>query len=194
MAKGSGVDSHARQLARALLQKHKVLQPPTPLETIVKAEGLQVTLRSWGKQSRLDALLFRSHGLIAVNCDKPPLRQRFSLAHELGHYALNHEYLKQFGPDIDIDHPPEDSHLTNVKFESEANDFAGELLVPRALLMEFRSKKDDAEDEDAKESFRPFADLGKRLRARPLSEQELASKFRVSKEVIFIALQKNGLL
>jgi Zn-dependent peptidase ImmA (M78 family) len=194
MAKESGVDSHARQLARALLQKHKVLQPPTPLQTIVKAEGLQVTLRSWGKQSRLDALLFRSHGLIAVNCDKPPLRQRFSLAHELGHYALNHEYLKLFGPDIDIDHPPEDSHPTNVKFESEANDFAGELLVPRALLMTFRSKRDDAEDEDAKESFRPFADLGKRLRARPLSEQELASKFRVSKEVIFIALQKSGLL
>ncbi len=194
MAKKMDADSHARQLARALLQKHKVSQPPTPLETIVKAEGLQVTLRSWGRQSRLDALLFRSHGLIAVNCDKPSLRQRFSLAHELGHYALNHEYLKQFGPDIDIDHPPEDSHPTNVKFEPEANDFAGELLVPRALLMTFRSRKEDAEDEDAKESFRPFADLAKGLRARSLSEQELANKFRVSREVMFIALQKNGLL
>jgi hypothetical protein len=62
-----------RQLTRALLQKHRVLQPPTPLEAIVQAEGLQVTLRSWGKQSRLDALLFRSHGLIAVNRDNDDL-------------------------------------------------------------------------------------------------------------------------
>jgi Zn-dependent peptidase ImmA (M78 family) len=155
---------------------------------------LQVTLRSWGKQSRLDALLFRSHGLIAVNRDKPSLRQRFSLAHELGHYALNHDYLKKFGPDVDIDHPPEDSHPMSGKFESEANDFAGELLVPRTLLLKFRSKKEDTEDEESKESFRPFADLAKRLQGRPLSEQELANKFRVSKEVMFIALGKNGLL
>jgi Zn-dependent peptidase ImmA (M78 family) len=194
MAKEGASDSHPRELARALLKKHKVVQPPTPLEAIVKAEGLEVVLRSWGNQSRVDALLFRSHRLIAVNRDKPPVRQRFSLAHELGHYALNHDYLKRFGPDIDIDHPPEDSHPTTGPFEAQANDFAGELLVPRALLITFRSEKEAAQEEDSEPFFRPFADLANRLRGRRLSETELAKKFCVSKETIFIALKKNRLL
>ncbi len=194
MAKGDGSDSYARELARTLLRKHMVGQPPTPLDAIVQAEGLEVVLRSWGNQSRVDALLFRSHRLIAVNRDKPPLRQRFSLAHELGHYALNHDYLKRFGPDIDIDHPPEDSHPTTGPFETQANDFAGELLVPRALLIAFRPKEDTAREEDSEPSFRPFADLANRLRGRRLSETELAKKFCVSTQTIFIALQKNGLL
>jgi Zn-dependent peptidase ImmA (M78 family) len=187
-------DSYPRQLARAILRKHKVVQPPTPVEAIVRSEGLKVSLRSWGRQSRLDALLFRSHRLIAVNSDKPPVRRRFSLAHELGHYALNHDYLKTLGPDVDIDHPPEDSHPTGGPFEAQANEFANELLVPSAILMTLRSREENTGDEDAKQSFRPFADFAHRLRDPQLSEQELAKKFEVSREVVFIALQKHGLL
>jgi Zn-dependent peptidase ImmA (M78 family) len=194
MAREGRSNSHPREMARAILRKCKVVAPPTPVEAIVRAEGLDISLRAWGKDSRLDALLFRSHRLIAVNRDKAPVRRRFSLAHELGHYVLRHDYLKTVGSDVDIDHPPEDSHPTGGPYEVEANDFAGELLVPRAILMTFRSKDEDDEDEETKQSFRPFADLSRKLRGPRLSEPELAKKFDVSKEVIFIALKKNGLL
>jgi Zn-dependent peptidase ImmA (M78 family) len=149
--------------------------------------------RAWGANSPLDALLVRGHRLIAVNENKPRLRQRFSIAHELGHYTLNHDYLKGFGPEIDIDHPPGDSHPMTGSFEADANDFANELLVPRTLLVELRPKS-QTQDDDSKESFRPFADLAKRLRPTPLNEEALAEKFDVSVQVIFIALQKHGLL
>jgi Zn-dependent peptidase ImmA (M78 family) len=193
MAKKDGSDSHPRELARALLMKHGVSKPPTPVEAIARAEGLDLVERSWGADSSLDALLLRSRSLIAVNGDKPRLRRRFSMAHELGHYALNHDYLKSFGPNVDIDHPPENSHPTRASFEADANEFANELLVPRALLMELRPKP-QPQDDDSKESFRPFADLAKRLRPAPLTEEALAKRFDVSVQVIFIALQKHGLL
>ena len=193
MAKKDGSNSHPRELARALLMKHGVSKPPTPMEAIVKAEGLDLVERSWGANSPLDALLLRSRRLIAVNADKPRLRRRFSVAHELGHYALNHDYLKSFGAIVDIDHPPENSHPTGGSFEAEVNEFANELLVPRLLLLELRPKP-EPQDDDSKESFRPFADLAKRLRATPLTEEALAKRFDVSVQVIFIALQKHGLL
>jgi Zn-dependent peptidase ImmA (M78 family) len=193
MAKKDGSDSHPRELARALLMKHGVSKLPTPVEAIARAEGLDLVERSWGANSSLDALLLRSRSLIAVNGDKPRLRRRFSMAHELGHYALNHDYLKSFGPNVDIDHPPENSHPTRASFEADANEFANELLVPRALLLELRPKP-QPQDDDSKESFRPFADLAKRLRSAPLTEEALAKRFDVSVQVIFIALQKHGLL
>ncbi len=193
MAKKDGSNSHPRELARALLMKHGVSKPPTPVEAIMRAEGLDLIVRSWGADSPLDALLLRSRRLIAVNRDKPRLRRRFSVAHELGHYALNHDYLKSFGPSVDIDHPPENSHPTAAAFEADANEFANELLVPRTLLLELRPKP-EPHDDDSKESFRPFADLAKRLKGAALTEDALATRFDVSAQVIFIALQKHGLL
>ena len=133
--------------------------------------------------------------MIAINHDKPLRRQRFSLAHELGHYALNHDYLKQFGPEIDIDHPPEAPHISHEPIEAEADEFANELLVPGEILKQFREPS-AARQEDANEAFhRPFATLGKhRRRQQVRNEKELADLFEVSTEMMFIALTRYKLL
>lgn len=177
------------------IQKYNVQSPPTPLDEIITEEGLTIASMRWGKDSQLDGLLVRNKRIIALNIDKPPRRQRFSLAHELGHYALNHDYIKQLGPAIDIDHPPENAHAHHESLEAEADEFANEMLVPGEVLKRMRGTAAQKR-RDASEAFhRPFAGLVKRVhQERVLSEKELADLFEVSMEVLFIALTRQKLL
>lgn len=61
---------------------------------------------------------------IAVNSALAPVRQRFTLAHELGHFELGHDAQV----DIKIDHG------SSVREEVEANEFAAAFLMPRAAV------------------------------------------------------------
>lgn len=61
--------------------------------------------------------------IIIVNKDHHPNPQRFTVAHELGHYMLNH------GNKIDTLYPD-----INDSDEIEANKFADELLMPSGVL------------------------------------------------------------
>ncbi len=71
----------------------------------------------------------------AVNKSHNSNRRRFSLAHELGHWCLGHT--RGYGwSDVTIDNPPDPKQMktANAFEEKEANEFAGELLVPLAEL------------------------------------------------------------
>ena len=65
---------------------------------------------------------------IVVNSNEPSCRQRFTLAHELGHHALAHI---QRGQTRDRD---ERSSYGMDFYEIEANNFAAELLIPEENL------------------------------------------------------------
>jgi Zn-dependent peptidase ImmA (M78 family) len=177
-----------------LLTKHSVTSLPTPLEKLVAAEGLQIVPMSWGRQHSLGGLFLRKEAMIFVNADHPPRRRRFSLAHELGHYALFHDYLKEGAAGIDLDHPPESGAALHhdATWESEANIFANELLVPRVLLEQYRSRP--PRDDGGEPPFNnPFSVLA-RPKSQQLSERDLAELFDVSDEVMFIALKEHRLL
>jgi Zn-dependent peptidase ImmA (M78 family) len=187
----------ARQAARLLLERHKITEPPVPVHDIAAAEGLTVRERPWGKDYPVSGLLFRDRKLVVLNADHSPLRRRFSLAHELGHYALHHHLIRAELTVIDIDHPPDGAEAHgDVVLESEANAFAGELLVPRSLLLRHRAANKPSEETGSEPFNSPFASLGKALgtRNKPLSETELAKLFDVSREVLFIALNNHRLL
>jgi Zn-dependent peptidase ImmA (M78 family) len=63
-----------------------------------------------------------------VNDDRPVTRKRFSLAHEIGHFALNHGPLSFLSNFIDA---------RDIKQEREANKFASELLMPKRILARY---------------------------------------------------------
>lgn len=157
-----------REMARKYLKKYGVKTPGTPVEEIIKGEGLGIEYRPWS--DGLSGLMLHKARVIAINSDKPRHHQRFSLAHEFGHYALNHDYLKSQGlGNVDIDHPPKANiHPTDNLIEQEANEFAGELLVPMHILKDkYRYEKNGL---------------------------KLASVFDVSMDVIIIALMKHHLI
>lgn len=76
--------------------------------------------------------------LVTVNATDPDTRQRFTLAHELGHYML-HRHLVGDGLDDDRAYRSTDvgkyhNTLIGPKEETEANKFAANLLMPRAAI------------------------------------------------------------
>ena len=195
MGEHRGRQQQVRAMARMYVQKYNIREPPTPVDQIIVAEGITIAPMHWGRHYPLDGLFVRSKRVIAINLDKPLRRQRFSLAHELGHYVLNHDYLKQLGEEIDIDHPPEATRFSHQSLEGEADEFANELLVPRALLQRFRESSSPKRADTGEAFHRPFANLGKpRHNERARNEKELADLFEVSSEVMFIALTRYKLL
>ncbi|MBW1783202.1 MAG: ImmA/IrrE family metallo-endopeptidase [Deltaproteobacteria bacterium] len=138
---------YARQLARKLLNDCRVLAPPVDLKSILAQKGYEyIEVDTF--LDNVDGLFLRdeSDGKIyaAVNANHHVHRQRFSLAHELGHILMNHD-LNYYRPYITIDDPPTEKTHTDAElaFEKEANAFAGELLVPLEMLKkEFKNTTD----------------------------------------------------
>ena len=156
----------ARQMARNLLRKYDVTTPGSPVESIIQQEGLKIVRMDW--PNRVSGLTLKqdSRTVIGVNKNHPLTRQRFTLSHEFGHNALGHEQLETV--QVDLDDPPDPGEQYAYDSEREANEFAGELLVPMKILKQVhRTEKDP---------------------------HKLSDLFQVSAEVMFIALQKHHLL
>ena len=75
--------------------------------------------------------------VIVIEKDKPKNRQYFTIAHELGHYFLHKEVLKEksFVADGDVMLYRLDNGLSNLQ-ESQANHFAASLLMPERRVRE----------------------------------------------------------
>jgi Zn-dependent peptidase ImmA (M78 family) len=82
--------------------------------------------------------------VIGINDGHSDTRQRFSAAHELGHFLLGHHersssYEQRFHIDISEGSPPG----FDWRAERAANDFAADLLMPRRLIAaEFQQSQD----------------------------------------------------
>ncbi len=103
---------------------------PTNLQSIVKKLGIPVK-----KVEGIDieGLAFSSRGgevFIMFNGSDPLARRRFTVAHEIGHFLLDH---------IPIEGATE--QISQNAQEKEANTFSSHLLVPRADLKEFVKNK-----------------------------------------------------
>jgi Zn-dependent peptidase ImmA (M78 family) len=126
-----------RQLVEELLDENAIERPPIPVERIVKSRGLSIR-KQRNTSSDISGFLFRQEGdvVIGVNASHPWVRQRFTIAHELGHFLL---HSPRFGK-IHVD------RVFEVKFrddlssqgidtdEREANLFAAELLMPQHFI------------------------------------------------------------
>lgn len=78
----------------------------------------------------------RSGYVCYVAKNEPSVRQRFTAAHELGHYMLHRNLI---GDGIQDNYLLRAEGLTNTQ-EAEANQFAADLLMPRDLISEEISK------------------------------------------------------
>ncbi len=107
--------------------------------------------------------------IIVVNKCSPAKRQRFTLAHELGHYLLHKT------PGSAIFHRDERSSQGTDRVEVDANAFAAELLMP------------------ADEVRAQAAELGVDLLEDDLTRQ-LADVFDVSIQAMSIRLQQLGIV
>jgi Zn-dependent peptidase ImmA (M78 family) len=113
--------------ARALLSKHWDGRLPVDLDAIATAEGLIVQRLGLFEEFDVSGEYLKTAREIRVNERESRVRQRFTLAHELGHYALGHE-------DAPRDTLEAFSSRAVDPQERAANQFAAELLMPSSAV------------------------------------------------------------
>ena len=154
-----------RKMAQKVLKESRITAPPVDLLTILQAHGIQYEEVD-DFPDTVDALIVERgrETYAAVNGRQHLHRRRFSLAHELGHFFL-HRGGYSSEPVVTMDDLPSEEELVPTKdpAEAEADLFAGELLVPLAML-------------------KPHARTG---------VAELSQIFLVSEHVISVAISKH---
>lgn len=127
--------SLARRRARQLLEKAKVERPPIPLEQL--AALCDAAIRYEPFEGELSGMAHRrkgGRGLIGVNSLHAPTRQRFTIAHEIGHLLLHDDEEVHIDEKRTLGRRDELSSQAIDPREIEANQFAAELLMPEALI------------------------------------------------------------
>jgi Zn-dependent peptidase ImmA (M78 family) len=146
---------HIRKSVEKLLLEADVKNPSVPVERIARLRSAEIRYVSF--DGDMSGMLAREGAgyLIGVNALHSKTRQRFTIAHELGHLELGH--LGQYGEhEILIDRHfkvmlrDERSSQASDPMEIDANAYAAELLMPTAMLIaerELRSSGVDYEDD-----------------------------------------------
>lgn len=202
---------------RFLKEYHPSNSIPIPIEQIIEFNlGMDVIpvpgLKDSLNRAGLDIDGFISSDFSSITIDeyiqqKRSNRYRFTLAHELGHMMLHaylyDQYRFKFNTSAEW--------ISNVKkipsrdrdvVEWQANEFAGLVLVPRALLRdEFYKERDETEEK----TFEDYAELVIEDHPELVIEDSsdfvidviihsLAQKFNVSDEVVRIRLKRDRLI
>jgi Zn-dependent peptidase ImmA (M78 family) len=169
----------ARQEADRLLQSMAVRTAPVDVNAIAARLGLTVIRQELGPE--ISGLLVRTANAthICVATAQSEVRRRFTIAHEIGHHVLGHQF--ESGSHVHVDRGNyisqrgvRASEGVDPK-EIEANQFAAHVLMPTALV---RSEV-------------------KRLGGEPLFDgqvEELARSFKVSEQAMTIRLATLGFL
>lgn len=157
---------HVRNMARSVLQHYEITAPPVDVDMIAKSENLEVRLiQTW--PASVSGLLLRDSRLLGLNGLHSRTRRRFSLAHELGHWFLRHDF-PWHEKEVSIDEPPDLPDAERDPIEGEADEFAGELLAPREML--------------------------KRALKQTTNPRSLAELFDISEEAMWVRLLRHKLL
>ncbi len=120
--------------ARELLRKYYVLAPPVPVEKIARGEGAQIARHRFEGWESGFILRDGRQTIIGVNTRTSRRRQRFTIAHEIGHFLL-HEGALIVDHAVRVNWRDEVSGMATDTEEIEANTFAAELLMPREFVI-----------------------------------------------------------
>lgn len=169
----------ARTAAERLASRLAIDTAPVNVHMIAAELGLSIVSEDLGPDVSALLVTDGQSSIIGVHERHAPTRQRFSIAHEIGHFVLRHQF--EPGEHVHVDRGRyiserglKSSAGVDAK-EIEANQFAASLLMPAKLV---RAQ---------------VARFGK----GPLLEdevRELAREFQVSEQAMTIRLSALGLI
>lgn len=133
-----------------ILKEANITQPPVPIEELARSLGVQV--QCGVLPDELSGLLYRKDSrkkpIIGVNSAHAKVRQRFTIAHELGHMILHDEPV-HVDRGFSVKFRDARSSTAEHRAEIEANQFAAEILMPTQLIRnEIKKKSIDMGDDD----------------------------------------------
>jgi len=115
-------------------------KPPVNILKIAQKLGLEVYHNELNDDVSGVLYIENGKGKIGYNSNHAEVRTRFTIAHELGHYVLNHKRKDQFFVDQHNKHMTMKFHRDSnsstgeIMQEREANAFAAAILMPENLL------------------------------------------------------------
>lgn len=171
----------ARKQGEKLIERFGITDWPVKVEAIAEDLGLEVTYENLGSDEVSGLLVSNGNSAhIFVQEGNHEHRQRFTIAHEIGHFVLLHQF--ESGKHVHVDRGnfisqrgPRASEGVDPK-EIEANQFAASLLMPSKLMHQR---------------------VNELVGAGPLLDQhveKLAKDFKVSEQAMTIRLTTLGLL
>lgn len=120
------------------LKKLNVSSAPINVKAIAESYGIKISEREI--ENDISGFLVRNtknhDTVIGVNLAHPKNRQRFTIAHELGHYLLHDGDELHIDGQFAIGFRDDKSSEGTYAIEREANFFAAELLMPEKFLRE----------------------------------------------------------
>lgn len=137
-----------RKHAIELLSGARALTVPVPLEKVT--QHLNVTVRQVPYEGELAGMIMKtSSGIfVGVNSLHSRSRQRFTIAHEVGHLVL-HNFDLHIDTHFPVKRRDETSSLAIDPEEIEANRFAAELLMPKEFVaQDILEREIDFENDD----------------------------------------------
>jgi Zn-dependent peptidase ImmA (M78 family) len=121
------------QRADELLSRSGVAALPVPVERLAQQAG--AIIRKGPLPSDLSGFLVQDRGriIIGVNSLHAKQRQRFTIAHEIGHLLL-HNFQSHVDRGFEIYRRDQRSSRAETVAEIEANQFAADLLMPKRMI------------------------------------------------------------
>lgn len=172
--------TNAQNKAEKLLEKFSIVRPAVPVEEIAKQLGFEVHYIPYDADLSGAILIEDNQTIIAVNSFHHINRQRFTIAHEIGHLMLHDDNDLHVDRDFKV-------NFRNALFsqavdieEIEANAFAASLLMPENMLLNEVSK-----------IFKSGLDLSHN---ESNEIEDIAKTFQVSQQSLYIRLGKLGYL
>lgn len=118
--------------AQQLLAKTRTMTAPVPISQLAERCGVNVAAAQFSNEISGVLLDLDSGPVIGFNAAHPLVRQRFSVAHELGHFLLDHH--DHFHIDLSDASVHGEPPGYNWLDERNANEFAAQVLMPAVLV------------------------------------------------------------
>lgn len=175
MARGP---SRAERAAQRLLDAAGVVKPPVPVDKLAKADGIRIAFDTIGGND-VSGMLYRrgNSTVMVINENHHRHRQRFTIAHEIGHHRL-HDADAYLDGAATLRFRDGTSATGTDREEREANAFAASLLMPAVW---------------AQERFMQLV-TGRRVVNEDVAITRLAEQFDVSDQAMRFRLVNLGLI
>lgn len=146
--------------AESLLTECGAMRAPVPLDTVIHHLELTAQARPLAETSGV-LVVENGRGMIGYNLNHSRVRQRFTIAHEIGHFVMHasdNQQQRLFVDRSTMFKRDENSSTGDDLQEIQANQFAAALLMPEKLIREeIASSRLDLDDEE------DVSDLAKRF-------------------------------
>jgi Zn-dependent peptidase ImmA (M78 family) len=126
------------EVAFELLNGARLMKAPVDLDKVLATVGIKAEAADLGEDVSGLLAINNGRGVIAYSEDQSRQRQRFTVAHELGHFLLHRTEGKDtvfLDKDFIVKYRSNKGYTEiEMRQEQEANTFAAELLMPKALI------------------------------------------------------------